>query len=219
MMLACEGNCKELVRAGLKLQSLKWNPALPPSALQLHLKTTEQEINQNEFCGKSLLGSCVRPCALKLSALLFAAHFAEEFGEIWPFFDGCPFGFSLSSWSFFCILLLLTVPHPQCCLYQTITTSNPTCSPAQPETGANLRWARGEALEWDKSWTLKLRSSLGSAESQGQVVTGAPGAAGLRGALSAHRSSILIQNIYQLVFMRPCLFQQHTHRYFPLMFL
>lgn len=123
-------------------------------------------------CGKSWLGSCARPCALELSALLFAAGFAEKSGEIWPFL------MILSIWFHPGFTIIFAV---SCFCSQSHTPSAAFTKPSPPKIpsaaqnqGQNPRWAQGEALGWDKNWMLKLRSSQGQCHS----VPGAAGAAG-----------------------------------------
>lgn len=165
------------------------------------------ENSSAEDKSKWILWAVGSPCWEAVQSLvLFAARLAEKSGEIWPFLMTV----LLVPCSFLRDLAFAPSPTRPVLPLQTITAQNPTCSPAQPESRSKIPGGHRENPGMGQELDLKLRCSLGSAESQGRVVTGVPGAAGQgSGGLwvePAPRGSIFIQNIYPLVFMSPCLF-------------
>lgn len=176
----------------------------------------------NSVCrGKSSLGSCAELCALKLSALLFAARCAEKLSEIWPFLV---IVLLVSVWirdHFCCILLWLTVPRPQCCLYKPSPPKIPPAAQPSLKSAAKSQVGTGRSPGMGQGLDVEAQVQPGLCWNPR---TGGHSRLGLRWALGAtckQRCNIypeyLLLGIHEPRLAPGALL--HTHRYFPLMFL
>lgn len=116
--------------------------------------------------------------------------------------------FQLGSVIIFAVSRFCHSPTPPVLPLPKITTQNPSePSPAWRQE-QNPRWAQGEALGWARSWFWTSGALLEPKARWAQVSLGLQGSGGLSEA-PAHREPMFIQNIYHLVFLSPCLFQEH----------